>query len=135
MKIILATLLFATAVAFSQTSPAPERTAKSAARHERMDKLRTDLEQAGQRANFTAQQRQDFDAARETLRKQGENRRASGQTVDREAARQAMQTLRSLTASEAFQPQDRELLRKDLRDLRQGGRKGRARSAKPKPAA
>jgi hypothetical protein len=155
MKTLIVTLLFA-AVTFAQSpqeqpqqqqpqqQPSGKRTAKSGqARRAGMKKLQADLDQAAARAKFTDEQRQQFDAARKALRDQAERRRGKGSsetaTADRESARQAMRNLRGLVSSEAFQPEDRELLRKDLNDLRRNAGRNRQGNRNsnpaPKPAA
>ena len=133
MKTLIVTLLFA-AVAFpqeqpktTQDQPAQRGRKQGEARRAMMKKLQTDLDRASSRAKFTDEQRTQFDTARQALRQQGERGRgkdavAETAATDRTAAREALKTLRSLTSSEAFQAEDRELLRKDLDELRKSGR-------------
>ena len=104
----LATLLIA-AAAFAQTTPTPtpaEPAKHGAARIAAIKKLQADLDQAVSRANLTEQQRNEMTTARETLRKQADRQR-KGDKPDRDSVRQAMQTIRSMTASSAFQAEDR----------------------------
>jgi hypothetical protein len=126
MKTLVLTLLFALATAFSQEQPPaeaqqqPERK-QGGDRRAALSKLQADLDQAASRAKFTDEQRKQFDEARQALRQQarqrgGRRNRTAPDTAANggDSAREALKTLRNLTSSEAFQPDDREMLRKDL---------------------
>ena len=127
MKTLAALLIAAATVALSQTQapqPADARTQR-ADRVTAIRKLQTDLDQAISRANLNDAQRQELTTARETLRKQAEGRR-KGDKLDRGTVREAMQTIRELAASNAFQAEDRETIKKDLVEMRkhcQGGKR------------
>ena len=146
MKTLIVTLLF-TAVAFPQEQPQPktqdpqDRPAQQVqqgrkqgeARRTMLKKLQTDLDVASSRAKFSDEQRKQFDAARQVLRDQHERGRRKNATAETTAAnggttREALKTLQSLANSEAFQAEDRELLRKDLSELRQSGRNRQGKS-------
>lgn len=142
MKTLIVTLLFA-AAAFSQeqqqTAPngqqqqSGKRDRKAGeARRTSMKKLQTDLDQASARAKFTDEQRKQFEDARAALRQQAQQRggrRSGGGSQDQAGgqgnAREAMRTLRELIQSDAFQAEDRELLRKDFDALRKSGGRNR----------
>lgn len=128
----LATLLIA-AAAFAQTpAPAPAEPAKhGVARMAAIQKLQADLDQAVSRANLTEQQRSEMTTARETLRSQADHQR-KGDKLDRGSVRQAMQTIRGLSASSAFQAEDREIMKKDLEEIRKNTKRGRSGSANGK---
>jgi hypothetical protein len=143
MKTLIMTLLIATATAFSQeqqpAQPQPDRK-QGEARRATMKKLQADLDQAASRAKFTDEQRKQWEEARQTLRQQGQrgarrNRVAPDTASNTGSAREAMKTLRSLTASEAFQPEDRDLLKKDFDALRKSGGRNRHGAKTRKSAA
>lgn len=138
MKTLIVTLLFA-AVTFAQEPQQPQPQPQSQdspkqgkTRRSMIQKLQADMDQASTRAKFTEEQRKQFDAARATLRQQGERRRKSGAeaaSANHGSAREAMQALRGLMSSDAFQAEDKELLRKDLDELRKSGRNRQERGA------
>lgn len=139
MKTLIATILLCASVSFSQ-EPQQQNTPQTQTgkrdrkggetRRAQMQKFQTDLDQASARANFTAEQRKQFDEARQTLRQQAQRgrRNGGGASSDQETAgnpREALRTLRSLVQSDAFQAEDRELLRKDMDAIRKGGGRNR----------
>ncbi len=146
MKTLIVTLLFS-AVAFAQEQPQPKTQApqdqpaqqgqqglkQGEARRTMLRKLQTDLDGASSRAKFSDEQRKQFDSARQVLRdqqQQGRRKNAGAETTtaNRGTAREALKTLQSLANSEAFQAEDRELLRKDLSELRKSGRNRQGKS-------
>jgi dihydroorotase-like cyclic amidohydrolase len=123
MKILTALLIATATLAMAQTQTQPRAIqpediqARKAARLAAAEKLQTDMDQAMSRANLTEQQRQEFTSARQVLRKQA-LRHKGGEKLDRATVRQAMQTIRGLSASNSFQPEDRETMKRDLQELR-----------------
>jgi hypothetical protein len=146
MKTLIVTLIFS-ALAFSQQQQSAQDSAGQQtsgqrnrkggeARRASLRKLQTDLDQAAARAKFTEEQRRQFDDARATLRQAAEDRmggRRGSESAGQSDAREALRTLRDLVQSDAFQAEDREILRKDLRELRTSG--ARNRRAVRRPAA
>lgn len=90
-------------------------------RREAMQNLVKHLEQAMANAKLTEEQKTKLEQAKAALREAGQGRRrgGSGTQPDREKMRTALRDLQEISQSDAFRPEDKEAVRKDLDKLRQ----------------
>lgn len=102
-----------------QTAPQPQVSPRE--RREAMQNLVKHLDQAMANAKLSEEQKTKLEQAKAALRDAGQARRrgGSGTQPDREKMRTALRDLQEISQSDAFRPEDKEAVRKDLDKLRQ----------------
>ena len=124
-KIVLPLTLMAAAIAVAQEAPSLQPAPTTASRREAMmarrqvmQRLTTDFRAALQNASFTTDDRQKAEAALAQVQPKTRTKGAAQASVDPKARHEAMKLIQQMSASPAVRNEDRQVLAKDLADLK-----------------
>ncbi len=98
--------------------------ASDATKNGPMTKLRADLTRAVQNGHLTDTQKNIMQHATTTLRQAAQDRQ-NGEKVDRDAVKKALSDIKEIINSDAFLPEDKEVVKADLEALKEKVRESR----------
>jgi hypothetical protein len=99
------------------------------ARVDNLKAFRQDLAAAVSNGSLTAEEKQKYEAARQSLDERRQARKSGAPKGDRQAARQAMQDLASVARSNNLKEEDRAKLARHLENVKAKGKRGRSKAA------